>query len=249
MIDLDEIAAGLAQSEFFLEYLPTVSLEDGTCVGAEALVRWRRPSGIVQPDELIPLVENTPLSGLLTYWVIDAVAAELCGWLRANPQVHVSINVPPEILGRGGLAYAGNKSGLTEFAAQVILEITERGVPDQLGLAAIVTGMSTMGVRFVLDDVAMNGTNLALLTRCPFNAIKIARTAVEQIVPGTPHPEWLLGLAALLNGSRLDVIAEGVETAYQAETLRNAGIRFAQGFYFSRPISATGLLELHARIG
>lgn len=249
MIDLDEISAGLARGEFFLEYLPTVSLEDGTCVGAEALVRWRRPSGIVQPDDFIPLVENTPVSGLLTYWVIDVVAAELCGWLRANPQVHISINVPPEILGRGGLAYAGNKSGLTEFATQVILEITERGVPDQLGLAAIATGTSTMGIRFVLDDVSMNGTNLALLTRCPFSAIKIARSAVEQIVPGNPHPDWLKGLAALSNGSCLGVIAEGVETAYQAQTLRDAGIKFAQGFYFSRPTSATGLLELHARTG
>ena len=249
MIDLDDIAAGLAQGEFFLEYLPTLSLEDGTCVGAEALTRWRRPSGIVQPDEFIPLLENTPLSGLLTYWVIDSVAAELSDWLRAYPDVHVSINVPPEILGRGGLAYAGEKSGLSQFSQQVILEITERGVPDQLGLAAIATGMSTMGVRFVLDDVSMNGTNLALLTRCPFNAIKIARSAVEEINPGTPHPDWLHGLAELSRGSRLDVIAEGVETAYQAETLRDAGIRFAQGFYFSRPTSAVGLMELHSRTG
>jgi EAL domain-containing protein (putative c-di-GMP-specific phosphodiesterase class I) len=249
MIDLDDIAAGLAQGELFLEYLPTVSLEDGRCVGAEALVRWRRPSGIVQPDEFIPVVENTPLSGLLTYWVIDAVAAELCGWLRTNPQVHVSINVPPEILGRGGLAYAGDKSGLSEFARQVILEITERGVPDQLGLEAIARGMTMMGVRFALDDVSMNGTNLALLTRCPFNVIKIARTVVQQVSPDRPHPEWLQGLAALLQGSRLDVIAEGVETAYQAEALRSAGIKLAQGFYFSRPISAAGLLEFHARAG
>jgi EAL domain-containing protein (putative c-di-GMP-specific phosphodiesterase class I) len=247
MIDLDDIAAGLVRGEFFLEYLPTVSLLDGTCVGAEALVRWRRPSGIVQPDDFIPLVECTPLSGLLTYWVIDVVAAELCGWLRANPGVHVSINVPPEILGRGGLAYAGDKSGLSKFARQVVLEITERGVPDQLGLEAMAKGMSMMGVRFALDDVAMNGTNLALLTRCPFNIIKISRTVVQQIRPDTPHPTWLQGLGAVLGGMQVDVIAEGVETAYQAETLRTAGIRLAQGFHFSRPISAAGLLELHAR--
>ena len=249
MIDLDEIAAGLAQNEFFLQYMPTVSLDDGTCVGAEALVRWRRPSGIVQPDAFIPLVENTPLSGLLTYWVIDAVAAELCGWLRANPQVHIGINVPPEILGRGGLAYAGDKSGLTEFARQIILEITERGVPDRLGLDAMIKGTSLMGVRFALDDVAMNGTNLALVTRCPFSVIKISRTVVQQVRQGQPHPEWLHGLAALLPGSCLDVIAEGVETEYQAKTLRSAGIRLAQGFYFSRPISAAALLAFHAQTG
>jgi EAL domain-containing protein (putative c-di-GMP-specific phosphodiesterase class I) len=248
MIDLDEIAAGLAQGEFFVEYLPTVSLADGACVGAEALVRWRRSFGIVQPNDFIPLVENTPLSGPLTYRVIELVAADLIDWLRANPTVHVSINVPPEILGRGGLAYVAEHCGLAELAGQVILEITERGVPDQLGLAAIAAGTATTGVRFALDDVSMNGTNLALLTRCPFYAIKIACTAVQEIGPEVPHPEWLRGLAALRD-SCLVVIAEGVETAYQAETLREAGIAFAQGFYFARPTSAAGLLELHARTG
>ncbi len=248
MIDLDAVAAGLTRGEFFLEYLPTVSLDDGQCVGAEALTRWRHASGIIPPGTFIPLLEETPLSGRLTYWVIDTVAAELSGWLRANPEVHISINVPPEILGRGGLGYAGEKSGLIEFARQVVLEITERGVPDRLGLAAI-AGMDAYGVRFALDDVAMTGANLAILTRCPFHTIKLDCTAVQRISPGAPRPQWLDGLAALLQGSRLDVVAEGVETAYQAETLREAGIQFAQGFYFSRPTSATGLFEFHTRNG
>ena len=69
MISLDAIRAGLADGEFFLEYLPTVSLADGRCVGAEALSRWRRASGVVQPGEFINLIEGTPVSGTLTYWV------------------------------------------------------------------------------------------------------------------------------------------------------------------------------------
>jgi len=77
VITLDAIQAGLTQGEFFLEYLPTVSLADNRCVGAEALARWRRPSGVVTPDVFIPLIEQTPLSGLLTYWVIETVAKEL----------------------------------------------------------------------------------------------------------------------------------------------------------------------------
>jgi sensor c-di-GMP phosphodiesterase-like protein len=76
-INLDDIRAGLAAEEFFLEYMPTVSLADGRCVGAEALARWRRPSGVVQPAEFIGLVEGTHLSGTLTYWVWETVAKEL----------------------------------------------------------------------------------------------------------------------------------------------------------------------------
>lgn len=249
MIDFEAVVTGLEKGEFFVEYLPTVSLNDGRCVGAEALVRWRRPSGIVPAGRFIPLLENTPLSGILTYWVIGVVAADLCGWLRANPDVHVSINVPPEILGRGGLAHAIHKSGLRDFVRQLIFEITERGIPDLLGLSGILTGAQSFGVRFALDDVTMSGANLAILTRCPFSVIKIDRAAVEQIVQGTPHPEWLQALAAMLPSLGVDVIAEGVETAYQAEALREAGVRFAQGFHFCRPTTATGLQEFHARTG
>lgn len=245
MIDYSAIEAGFAQGEFFLQYLPTVSLDDGRCVGAEALTRWRRPSGIAPPDQFIPILENTPLSGRLTYWVIDTVAAELSDWLRTHPEVHVSINVPPEILGRGGLGYAGEKSGLLEFARQIVLEITERGIPDHLGLQAIAAAPD-YGIRVALDDVTMSGANLALLARCPFAIIKIDRAAVQQIGPKNPHPPWLEGLAALLRTTRLDVIAEGVETAHQAAALREAGVKLAQGFYFARPTSAAGLRAFHA---
>jgi EAL domain-containing protein (putative c-di-GMP-specific phosphodiesterase class I) len=246
MIDYQAVEEGFARDEFFLEYMPTVSLVDGRCVGTEALARWRRPTGVVLPADFIPLLENTPLSGRLTYWVIDTVAAELTPWLRANPSVHVGINVPPEILGRGGLAYAAEKSGLREFANQLVLEITERGVPDLLGLKALV-GLPEAGVRLALDDVTMSGANLAILTRCPFSIIKIDHTMVQQIGPENPCPEWLQGIAALLQTTQLDVVAEGVETEFQVAALKASGVTLAQGFHFARPTSAAGLAEFHVR--
>ena len=194
----------------------------------------------------MPLIENTPLSGRLTYWVVDTVAAELSDWLRANRTVHISINVPPEILGRGGLQYAAHNSGLSEFASQLILEITERGLPDMLGLQALI-GVPAMGVRIALDDVSMSGANLAILARCPFHLIKIDPDIVREIVPGSPLPDWVQGLASLLRNSPLEVIAEGVETAEQAEMLRQAGVQYGQGYRFSRPLSAPDLIAFHGR--
>jgi hypothetical protein len=131
VIELGEIQEGLAKEEFFLEYLPTCSLKSNRCVGAEALIRWRRGSTVL-PGEFIPRVENTPLSGLLTYWVIETVGRELGSWLRTHAGVHLHINVPPEILGRGGIAYAVAKAGLMDVAHKIVLEVTERGVPDKL---------------------------------------------------------------------------------------------------------------------
>src|SRR5881394_5429 len=135
MIDQAAIREGLNRAEFFLEYLPTISLADGRCVGAEALARWRRPSGVVQTDEFIPFIEGTYLAGMLTYWVLETVSAELGDWLRVYKDLSIGVNVPPEILGRGGLEYASTKPGVSEIRNQIVIEVTERGIPDNLGVA------------------------------------------------------------------------------------------------------------------
>jgi sensor c-di-GMP phosphodiesterase-like protein len=237
--------SGLNQEEFFLEYLPTISLADGRCTGGEALIRWRRATGVIQPMDFIPLAENTMISGLITYWVFDTVAAEMGDWLRANPNAHISINVPPEILGRAGMLYAAKKSGLIEFAPQIILELTERGVPDLLGVEAV-NFAKKVGVRTALDDVTLGGSaNLAILGRANFDIIKLDRSLVAQIGPQCPYPDWLEGITALVRSSPLMVVAEGVETKQQMMTLMKAGIQEAQGFYFSHPIPAALFIDYY----
>jgi sensor c-di-GMP phosphodiesterase-like protein len=245
--DLDEIRRALDKREFFLVYLPIVSLYDGRCVGAEALIRWRRGNEVVvDACEFIPSTERTPLSGVITYWVIDTVAAEIGAWLVHNPDALISINIPPEILGRGGLEYAAVKSGLRSRLRQVILEVTERGVPDQLGLDAL-NSVPNSGARVALDDVTLSGANLALLTRCKFDIVKIDRALITQLAPGDVEPTWMAGLKTLLQtAASLQVIAEGVETTHQAEALRAAGIQMAQGHHFSPPLEAAAYKRYYA---
>ena len=232
-------------NELFIEYQPIVLLNDASCIGAEALVRWRRGGTILQPSEFLRAIDSTPLSGRLTYWVIDTVAAELGEWLSEHPRAHVSINVPPEILGRGGLQYAAERSGLYAHVNQIVLEITEHGVPDQLGLQAL-NMMAERGLRIALDDVALNGMNLALLARCNFNVIKLDRQLTLQLEPAAPEPQWLFALSSLLRNSELKVVAEGVETQYQADVLRRAGVQMAQGYLFSASLAAPALIAYHA---
>jgi EAL domain-containing protein (putative c-di-GMP-specific phosphodiesterase class I) len=242
VIDVDAIHAGLTGGEFFLEYLPTFSLETECCVGAEALVRWRRPSGIVPPDEFIPVAENTFLSGLITYWVLETAAAELGDWLRDN-EVHLSINVPPEILGRGGLAYVATKVGLLDLNQKLVLEVTERNVPDQMGVSAIVEAARRHGVRIALDDVNVSGANIIVLARCHVAIIKLDRELVAELGRGGEEPAWLAALSSLLRTTPMEVIAEGVESAAQRDVLRAAGIRMAQGYFFSPPLRARPFLD------
>ncbi|MGN6451497.1 MAG: EAL domain-containing protein [Steroidobacteraceae bacterium] len=244
-IDLNTIRSALEAREFFLVYQPIVRLRDELCFGAEALIRWRRENTVLNASEFIPSTDGTPLSGVLTYWVIDTVSAELGDWLDSHTTAHISVNVPPEILGRGGLEYAATKSGLRARAKQLILEVTERGIPDQLGLDAL-NSIASTGVQVALDDTTLSGANLALLTRCHFDFLKIDRLLMGEISPDKPPADWLNGLAALLRTTSLQIIAEGVETAFQAETLRAAGVQLAQGHYYSGPRSASDFKDFYA---
>jgi sensor c-di-GMP phosphodiesterase-like protein len=231
MIDLEMIRAGLDRNEFFLEYLPIVSLEPERCVGAEALLRWQRSTGVVFPDDFVRLVENTPLSGLLTYWVIDRVAAEMGDWLRKHDGVEMHINVPPEILGRGGLEYAAQKSGLYDVRHKLVLEITERGVPDQLGLHAIDLA-ARQGVRVALDDVRIDPASVMVLSRCNAQIIKIDKSVLLDNGVEGAMPRWAEALSVLLKTTDLEVIAEGVETAEQLAMLKTAGSTASPGPLF-----------------
>jgi EAL domain-containing protein (putative c-di-GMP-specific phosphodiesterase class I) len=237
MTTLDDVRAAMDRGELYLSYLPIVMLRDQRCIGAEALVRWQRGNVVLQPIDFLHLVENTPVSGRLTYWVIDTVAAELGTWLTRHPRAQISINVPPEVLGRGGLEYAAVRSGLSGRIDQIVLEVTERGVPDQLGLDAL-NAMAERGVRIALDDVALSGVNLALLARCNFGIIKLDRRLIGQLAAGSPEPRWLAGLASLLRNSEIQVIAEGVESLHQVNALLAAGVQMAQGYLFSAPLRA-----------
>jgi len=245
MVTVADMSAAMDSRELFVEYQPIVLLSDASCIGAEALVRWRRADRILQPSEFLSAINNTPLSGRLTYWVIDTVAADLGDWLSTHPRVQISINVPPEILGRGGLQYAAERSGLHAHANQIVLEITEHGVPDQIGLQAL-NMMAERGLRVALDDVALNGVNLALLARCNFTVIKLDRQLTAQLEPDVPAPEWLDALGSLLRNSSLQVVAEGVETRFQARVLRDAGVQMAQGYLFAASLDAPALIAYHA---
>ncbi len=241
-INLDEIEEALTGGHFFLEYLPIVKLSTGACVGAEALIRWRRQSQVVLPKHFVPLIENTPLSGLVTYWVMETVAHELGDWLRDTEDVLISINVPPEILGRGGLSYVATKCGMSDILDKLVVEVTERGVPDQLGITALKKSRKR-GIRVCLDDVGISDENLVLLVRANIDMMKLDKSFADAM----RNPDWSLesmnGLIAFARATPVRIIAEGVETEFQRNTLRDAGIQMAQGWVFSPPLPAAEFVE------
>lgn len=247
MISFDEIQTGLARGEFFLEYLPTIALETGRCVGAEALTRWRRPGGVVPPEEFIPVVEGSPLSGPLTYWVLETVAREVGDLLRGRPDLFLSVNMPPELLGRGGVASTIRHAGIADLVGQLILEITERGLPDQLGVDALELAAEA-GCRIALDDVGQGGAHLIVLSRVRVvHQVKIDKAYVDRLALEPSCLDWIRSLAAFARTSGVEVVAEGVERAEQVECLRAAGVGLAQGYHFSPALPAQELMRFVER--
>jgi EAL domain-containing protein (putative c-di-GMP-specific phosphodiesterase class I) len=243
-LDLRQVHDDLIGDRFFVEYLPTVALAEGRVTGAEALSRWRRGDEVWQPERFIDAMDRTPMAAMLTYRTIDRINEELRPLLEAHAELRIGINVPPFVFGRAGIAYAFFRNDLLGLADRFILEVTERGIPDQFGIDALNAAAYT-GCTIALDDVELSGSNLVLLSRCRLDCIKLARGLTAQITAQTPRPQWLSALTGLLQVGNLQVIAEGIETPLQAATLREAGIQFGQGFLYSRPVSAGVLRDLH----
>lgn len=235
----------MEDSEFYLEYMPTIDLKTNRCVGAEALIRWKRGEEHIAPDEFIPDIEDSALSGLLTYWIIDQVAHEMGNWLRDTEGVHIGINIPPEVLGRGGLEYAALKSGLYEVVDKIILEVTERGFPDNLGLEALRSNKGR--VKVAIDDFGTGDANLLHLSQIDADIIKLDKYFVDQIKPQSAVPKIVLGLIAFAKAMGLEIIAEGVETETQANIMREKGVEMAQGWHFSKPLKAKALKLFYAK--
>ncbi len=245
MKTLDQIRDAYENSEFYLEYLPTLSLSNGTCIGAEALIRWRHSDEVISPDEFIPLIEHTPLSGLLTFWVIEEIARELGDWLRENEGVHIGINVPPELVGRGGIEYAAIKSGIIEVIDKLIFEVTERGFMDEQGLQSLKRGKGK--VKVAIDDFGTGDANLMQMSQMEASIIKLDKYFVDHITDAEPMPRIVKGLIAFADAMDFEVIAEGVETELQAKVLHSLQVDMAQGWFFSRPLSAEAFLEFYSQ--
>ncbi|KRE89005.1 hypothetical protein ASG87_05495 [Frateuria sp. Soil773] len=226
----------ILRKELFLEYQPTVALQEGgRCVGCEALARWRRGTDVVYPMDFVPVVEETPVSGLLTYWVIDTVARDLGDWLRNRADIHVGINVPPEVLGRGGLEYAICRANLADVSRQIILEITERGFPDRLGLDEL-RGLIREHRLVAMDDVDLDESNFIVLSRQPVPIIKLDREFVGSLT--SSDGKRLDQISTFIRSRGHYVVAEGVETPWQERLLKDAGVQFAQGWLYSKPLAA-----------
>ena len=216
-------------------YQPIVALESGKVVGAEALARWRQADGrFLTPDIFIPLAEQSGLMPQLTQLIIETVFSDLGSWLQRHPDQHVSINLDPDDLLSENLPVLLNTL-LTRWqlsASQIALEITERGFADPKVSSPAIAGLRRAGHAIYIDDFGTGYSSLSYLQHLEVDILKIDKSFVDALEYKnvTPH---IIEMAKTLG---LAMVAEGVETEGQLEWLRNHGVQFAQGWFYSKAL-------------
>jgi len=236
-----ELRTALDAGHFRVVYQPIVELPTGRTWAVEALVRWEHPErGTVSPAEFIPVAEQNGLIVELGVWILRTACLRLAGWraeLGADAPHRVSVNVSAKQLARPGFA-ATVAAVLAETglpAKCLTAEVTETAVFEGGQAVTALHELRTLGVRIALDDFGTGHSSLGLLQTVPVDTIKVDKSFVDRITEAGRHAVIAEALIRISDGLGLSAVAEGVETAEQAEALSRLGYRYLQGYHYGRP--------------
>ncbi|MBM3529753.1 MAG: EAL domain-containing protein [Alphaproteobacteria bacterium] len=243
-----EMERAIAADEFVPYYHPVVDIQTGGLIGAEVLVRWRKPDGtFAEPETFVPLMETGGMILDLTRSLMKRACVDLGAAMERRPSLTLAFNVAPKhfddalILNDVGTIFGGSQIKLS----QIVLELTERYEIADLGvMRRTIAALQGLGCKVAMDDVGTGHSGLSYLLKLGVDVIKIDRVFIEAI--GTEgHSRTIIEtLIDLAKNMRMDIVAEGVENFDQVSYLRDRGIRAAQGFAFAPPLPAPSFLKL-----
>jgi len=231
------------QGEFYLEYQPQVELVGGRVAGLEALARWRTADGVlIPPTKFIPIAESSGDILMLGSWLLETACRQAVLWRSLGvPLTQLTVNVSPRQFLQDDMV--ATVRGILERTglepAMLQLELTETALmADSPGLRQRMHDLNAIGVTFSLDDFGTGFSSLSYLSRFPIQTIKVDKSFVAGIPEDARQGAIVNAVIAMSHELGIKVVAEGVEAARQGEFLREAGCDMAQGFYYSRPLSA-----------
>lgn len=235
-------------NQFVLHYQPQVSLESGSVMGVEALIRWNHPKlGLVYPDKFIPLAEKTGLIIPMGEWVIREACRQNKIWHDSGfEELVVSVNLSALQFEKEDLVDvivdALKTSGLDPKFLEV--EITE-GILMVNTDKAIQTlnDLKEIGVKIAIDDFGTGYSSLSYLKEFPIDRLKIDRSFIMGI-PKEDNGAIANIIIELAKSLHLNVVAEGTETLDHIKFLKVRKCDTIQGYYFSKPVSGEGFTEI-----
>jgi sensor c-di-GMP phosphodiesterase-like protein len=244
------LRSAFRRREFYVEYQPVVELPSGRWTGAEALIRWKRSSGErVRPDLFMPLIEDAGLGPQLTNHVLDLIRDEVGQIFRRFPDFKLHVNLTPEDLRRSETVDTLHAFALDTGASahNLSVEATERDFLDHERAPGIVRALRVHGISVVIDDFGTGYSSLSYLERYDFDGLKIDKSFVDTLGTEAVAGQVIFQIIRMAIELNYEMVAEGVEHREQAEILHEAGVRYAQGWFYAKSMSfddlMTGLLE------
>ncbi len=234
--------------ELVLHFQPQVDARSGELLAVEALVRWENPEeGLVSPAEFIPLAEETGLIVPIGLWVLRSACRQLRSWIDAGYRaIPVAVNI------------SSRQFREEDFVESVSALLTAEGVPPKLIDIELTESLimsdaeesivklkqlKKMGMKISVDDFGTGYSSLAYLKRLPIDVLKIDRQFVSDVANDDNDAAIVRAIISLANSLKLETVAEGVETREQLAFLSQQGCTLIQGYFISKPLPATELLE------
>jgi diguanylate cyclase (GGDEF)-like protein len=240
-----ELRRALENDELQLYYQPIVNLKTGLANGAEALIRWQHPTrGLLAPGEFLPVAEESGLMLPIGNWVLDEACRQMKAWKLDEedaPHFVLSVNVSNRQFWRSRLIDGVDQRlklwGLDP--GRLAVEITEGVIMHDVKLASeMLNGLHTMGVQVHVDDFGTGYSSLEALHDLSIDALKIDRSFVSRLTTSARSRELVRTIVTMGLNLNLDVIAEGIETPFELDYVRELGCTHGQGYFFSRAVPA-----------
>lgn len=232
----------IEEREFKVFYQPKIDIHTGELIGAEALCRWFREGKIVPPMDFIPILEQSTDICTLDFYMLDSVCCDIRRWLDEKRKVvRISVNLSRkhmmdvdllehiiEIIDRHRVPHQYIEIELTETTTDVEFRDLKR----------VVSGLQQAGIYTSVDDFGMGYSSLNLLREIPWNVLKVDRSFLPLDGDNAQSTRSVMfrNVVTMAKELGLECIAEGVETKKQVDILRDNNCRFAQGFYFDKPL-------------
>ena len=242
----NDLRRALERREFRNYYQPIVSLECGTIVAFEALLRWQHPTrGLLEPADFIPVAEENGMIRELGWWALAEACRQIAMWRTLHPSfatlsMSVNLSVKQFVDPTFGERLEVLLRDCNLPPGTLKLELTESSImSDSTAAVALLSQFKALGVRLAIDDFGTGYSSLSYLHRFPLDTLKIDRSFIDAIRTGEMEESMIARtIMPLAQHLGLEVVAEGVETEAQRAFLLEHGCDGAQGFLFGRPIAA-----------
>jgi diguanylate cyclase (GGDEF)-like protein len=235
-----DLREALQNDEFFLVYQPIFNLTDMSPRAVEALIRWEHPArGVVQPEDFIPLLEETGLITEIGSWVLHKACAQGASWRAAGSSIDIAVNVSARQLDSDDFVsevrQALDASGLDPRA--LTIEITETTLMrDAEQTVRRLTAVKALGVRIAIDDFGTGYSSLTHVQKFPIDSLKIDRSFISGLKDNKEGEALIHTLVQLGKALSIETVAEGIELQHELSLLQQERCDSGQGFLFAQPL-------------